>query len=161
LRIAVVSDTHLPRGRRRLPDECVRRLAAADLILHGGDVTTAAVLTELGQLAPVGAVCGNADEHELASMLPSRHVVEAAGMRIGMVHDAGARAGREERLIERFPGCHAVVYGHTHVPQLELHRGVWILNPGSPTERRRAAARAMLELTAGEEGIVPRLVELP
>jgi predicted phosphodiesterase len=63
-----------------------------------------------------------------------------------MVHIPGARAGREERLLGWFPGCGAVVYGHTHMPQLEQHRGVWILNPGSPTARRRARRHSMLVL---------------
>jgi predicted phosphodiesterase len=63
-------------------------------------------------------------------------------------------------LVRRFAGCDAVVYGHTHLPQTERHAGVWILNPGSPTERRRAPARSMLELRIGPRELVPRLVEL-
>jgi putative phosphoesterase len=107
-------------------------------------VLTAFVLRELEAYAPVEAVFGNMDEPALQAALPERRVVEVDGMRIGLVHIAGPRAGREERLVARFPRCEAVVYGHTHVPQLERHRGVWILNPGSPTERRRAPARSML-----------------
>jgi predicted phosphodiesterase len=64
-------------------------------------------------------------------------------------------------LVAAFPGCHAVVYGHTHVPQVERHGEVWILNPGSPTERRRAPVRAMLVLEVRKRTIQPRLVELP
>ena len=70
------------------------------------------------------------------------------------------RRGREERLRARFPGCAAVVYGHTHAPQVERHAGVWILNPGSPTERRRAAARTMLELVVTQGEVAPTLVDL-
>jgi putative phosphoesterase len=77
------------------------------------------------------------------------------------VHDAGRRAGREERLVARFRGCDAVVHGHTHVPQAERHGGVWILNPGSPTERRRSPSRSMLVLSVEAGRIVPRPVELP
>jgi putative phosphoesterase len=102
------------------------------------------VLRELEAYAPVEAVFGNIDEPALRAALPERRVVEVDGARIGLVHIAGPRAGREERLVAWFPGCDAVVYGHTHLPQLEQHRGVWILNPGSPTERRRAPARSML-----------------
>jgi predicted phosphodiesterase len=87
-------------------------------------------------------------------------VVALEGMRIGMVHVPGERAGREERLRSWFPGCEAVVYGHTHVPQLELHRGVWILNPGSPTERRRAPHRSLIVLDATETGLSARLVKI-
>jgi uncharacterized protein len=116
------------------------------LILHAGDVTAASVLRELEAYAPVEAVRGNMDEPALQAELPERRVVEVEGVRIGMVHVPGPRAGREERLASWFPGCDAVVYGHTHIPQLERHGGVWILNPGSPTERRRAERHSLLVL---------------
>ena len=121
----------------------------------------ASVLEELAALAPVQAVQGNMDEPELRTALPDERVVEVAGARIGMVHIPGPRAGREDRLVARFPRCHAVVYGHTHVPDITRHRDVWILNPGSPTERRRALARAMLLLEIQAGRLEPRLLELP
>jgi uncharacterized protein len=124
----------------------VRELERADLILHAGDVVAASVLRELEAFAPVEAVFGNMDEPALQAELPERRVVETEGVRIGLLHIPGARAGREERLASWFPGCDAVVYGHTHIPQVEQHRGVWILNPGSPTERRRAPQHSMLVL---------------
>ena len=159
--VAVVSDTHLPRGSRRLPDECVRRLAAADLILHAGDHASLASLAALRALGPpVDAVHGNVDEAALRATLPQSAVVEAGGARIGMTHDAGPRAGREARLRALFPGCAAVVYGHTHLPQVERVGGVWILNPGSPTERRRAPARTMLELRIEHGVVAPELIAL-
>jgi uncharacterized protein len=120
----------------------------------------ASVLEELAVLAPVEGVHGNMDEPELRAALPEEKVVEVEGARIGMVHIAGPRAGRDERLVTRFPGCHAVVYGHTHVPDLTRHGDVWILNPGSPTERRRASARAMLLLEVEADRLEPRLHEL-
>ena len=112
---------------------------------------TAAVLRELAAYAPVEAGFGNMDETALQAALPERRVVEVEGAGIGLVHIPGPRAGREERLASWFPGCAAVVYGHTHQPQVERHRRVWILNPGSPTERRRAPSRSMmvLELAQG------------
>jgi uncharacterized protein len=124
----------------------VRELDRADVILHAGDLVAASVLRELESFAPVEAVFGNMDEPALQTELPERRVVEVEDLRIGLVHIPGARAGREERLVSWFPGCDAVVYGHTHLPQLERHRGVWILNPGSPTERRRAPQHSMLVL---------------
>lgn len=161
MRIAVISDTHLPRGERRLPGACVERLRSADLILHAGDVVSADFLDELRALGPpVEAVYGNMDEPALKEALPKEHVVEAGGVRIGMVHIPGPRAGREARLVARFPGCEAVVYGHTHVPQVERVGRVWILNPGSPTERRSDPRLAMLELDVAGGRIRPRLVEL-
>ena len=147
----------MPRGARRLPDACVRELAGAELIVHAGDFVAASVLDELEQLARVAAVRGNMDDAALQARLPERGVAEAAGLRIGIVHDAGPRAGRAQRLVRWFPGCEIVVYGHSHVPELTREGNVWILNPGSPTERRRAPARAM----AVVEMFRPRLVELP
>jgi putative phosphoesterase len=159
--VAVISDTHMPRGGRVLPRACVDRLKAADLVLHAGDVVDADVLGELERLAPVVAVHGNMDRPDLVAALPRERVVEVDEIRIGMVHIAGPRLGREDRLVAKFPGCAAVVYGHTHVPQVELHDGVWILNPGSPTERRRAPERTMLELRVEGDRLVPELVPLP
>jgi uncharacterized protein len=163
MRIAVVSDTHMPRGARALPEACVERLRAADLILHGGDVVGAAFLEELRALGPpVEAVYGNMDEPALKAALPKERVVEVEGIRIGMVHIPGPRVGREARLVARFPGCDAIVYGHTHVPQVEEHEGVWILNPGSPTERRSSPERTMLELAVEVAGrdLAPQLISL-
>ena len=139
----------------------MRELAAADLILHAGDVTTNEVLEELRRLGPLQAVFGNNDEAALQESLPKDSVLEVEEARIAMTHIGGARSGREDRLVGRFRGCGAVVYGHTHAPQVERHAGVWILNPGSPTQRRRAAARSMLVLEVTGSRIRPRLIELP
>ena len=133
-------------------------LRRADLILHGGDVSTVAVLEELRSYAPVAAVHGNNDEPALVASLPAETTVEVGAATIGLVHDAGRRAGREARLLAKFPGCDAVVYGHSHLPQLDRVAGVWILNPGSPTERRRAPARSMIVLGADGKKLHPRLV---
>lgn len=161
MRVAVVSDTHLPRGTRRLPDRCLRELAAADMILHAGDFTAASVLEELRDLAPVEAVYGNMDEAGLQKSLPRERVVELEATRIGMVHIPGSRAGRGERLVARFPRCHAIVYGHTHEPEAARVGGVWILNPGSPTERRRSPSRSMLILEVEGASVHPRPLALP
>jgi putative phosphoesterase len=105
------------------------------------------VLEELRGFAPVEGVHGNMDDAELRALLPARRVVEVEGRRIGIVHEPGARAGREARLAAWFPGCELVVYGHTHLPELVTFGGVQILNPGSPTERRRAPTRSMAVVT--------------
>jgi putative phosphoesterase len=136
-------------------------LAAADLILHAGDLVTVELLDELRRLAPVEAVYGNMDDGQLRAVLPERRVVEAGGARVGMVHVPGPSAGRAARLVAAFPDCDAVVYGHTHVPEVRRNGDVWILNPGSPTERRRASARAFLLLDVDDGEVRPRLVELP
>jgi putative phosphoesterase len=150
----------MPRGVRRLPRACVEALEAADRVLHGGDLVAASVLDEHAALAPVDAVAGNMDDATLQGTLPARRIVEIERVRIGMVHDAGPRVGREERLRGAFPDCDAVVYGHTHVPQLERHGGIWIVNPGSPTERRGAPRHSMALLRVEDGALTPALVSL-
>jgi putative phosphoesterase len=142
--IGIVSDTHLPRGARRIPDSCLERLAAADLILHAGDFTHPGVLEELELIGPpVAAVHGNMDPEELRRRLPAERVVEAEGTRIAMVHDAGPANGRLDRMRLRFPDADAVVFGHSHVPLHEEREGFQIFNPGSPTDRRREPRHTM------------------
>jgi hypothetical protein len=139
----------------------VRLIGGADLLLHGGDFVSVEFLEELRRIGPpVEGVCGNMDEPALKQTLPKQRVVEVDGVRIGMVHDAGPRAGREARLSARFEDCDAVVYGHTHVPQVERFQHLWVLNPGSPTERRAAPVHSMLVLTVQRGRITPELVTL-
>ena len=144
--IAVISDTHLPRDSRQLPEACVERIAAADLLLHAGDFSTLAVLRELEGIGPpLVGVHGNVDSADLRRLLPAERVVDADGARIAMLHDAGPRAGRLERLRHRFgERADLVIFGHSHLP---LHEqapdGFQIFNPGSPTERRRAPSHTM------------------
>jgi uncharacterized protein len=139
----------------------VRRLARAQLILHGGDFVSVAFLEELRAIGPpVEGVSGNMDEPALKEALPKQRVVEVENVRIGMVHDAGPRVRREARLAARFEDCEGVVYGHTHVPQVERFQHLWILNPGSPTERRSSPVHTMLVLTLRGRRITPELVVL-
>lgn len=139
----------------------MERLRAADLILHAGDLVSIAFLDELLSLGPpVNAVHGNMDDAVLRATLPGERVVAAGGARIAMLHDAGPAAGREARLASRFPDCAAVVYAHTHLPQVERFQHLWILNPGSPTERRRAPFHSMLVLEVGADRIEPELIRL-
>jgi putative phosphoesterase len=138
----------------------VERLRAADLVLHAGDLSSLAFLEELRALGPpVLAVHGNADEPALHALLPAQRIVDVGGARIGMTHVPGPAAGREARLAARFPGCDAVVFGHTHVAQAARVGETWILNPGSPTERRRASAgHSMLELRVAGGRIEPTVI---
>ena len=144
VQIAVISDTHMPRGGRRLPSGCVERLRAAELILHAGDFVELSVLAELQSLGQVIAVHGNVDEASVRTALPAIRTVQAGGVRIGLVHDAGPARGRIERMRALFPAADAVVFGHSHIPLHERSaEGFQIFNPGSPTERRQAPERAM------------------
>ncbi|MEO5680591.1 MAG: metallophosphoesterase family protein [Acidimicrobiales bacterium] len=133
--MVVLSDTHIRRGgRRALPAAAADHLRQADVILHAGDVLEQWLLDDLAELAPVHAVRGNND---VGLELPERLEVELAGVQVGMVHDSGARTGREARLSRWFPACALVVFGHSHIPidARGLH-GQRLLNPGSPTDRR-------------------------
>jgi putative phosphoesterase len=162
VRLAIISDTHLPRGRRRLPDACVERLRAADAIVHAGDLSTVAVLDELAALGPpVIGVHGNVDVAEVRERLPERRVFDADGTRIGLIHDAGPARGRLARMRAAFPDCAAVVFGHSHIP---LHEdddaGFQIFNPGSPTDRRRQPRHTMGAAEASAGTVTFRILDL-
>jgi uncharacterized protein len=148
MRIAVISDTHLRGPGRALPPACAERLRAADLIVHAGDWSDAAALAVVRRMGPpLVTVHGNIEDPEVRAALPATAEVDAGGLRLGVVHNGGPAAGRLERLRRRFPGTGAVVFGHSHVP---LHQvagdGFFILNPGSPTDRRRSPRHTMAEI---------------
>jgi len=140
MRLAIIADTHMPKGMRRLPDACVERLKHADAILHAGDffdLSTLRLLEALGP--PVHGVVGNVDSPELRLRLPRIRTVG----RIAMIHDAGPAPGRLIRMRRTFPDADAVVFGHSHMPLHEERDGFQIFNPGSPTERRSAPEHTM------------------
>jgi putative phosphoesterase len=143
--IAIISDTHLPRGERSLPAACVSRLQAADLIIHAGDLTAAGVLEQLRAFGEVAAVRGNVDGMAVQALLPGRRELALGDARLGIVHDAGAAKGRLERLRRSFPDADAVIFGHSHIPLLERDpaSGFQIFNPGSPTDKRRQPSYTM------------------
>jgi len=144
VRLAILADTHMPKGMRSLPEACIRELERADLIVHLGDFSAASVLAELeGVGPPVAAVHGNVDDAELRLRLPEELELELEDCRITLVHDAGPARGRLGRMRRRFPDADAVLFGHSHLPLHERGADFQIFNPGSPTERRRAPARSM------------------
>jgi hypothetical protein len=144
MELAIISDTHMPRGERAIPGRCLERCRAADLILHAGDLVDLSVLRLLGSLGPpVHAISGNVDNEAVRMAVPERLELELDGVRVGMTHIPGPAHGRLERLRASFPACQAVVFGHTHMPEHAERDGFQIFNPGSPTERRRAPARTM------------------
>ncbi|HSD23902.1 MAG TPA: metallophosphoesterase family protein [Solirubrobacterales bacterium] len=161
LQLALIADTHLPRGDRRLPEPCLEILRAADLIVHAGDFSRPSVLADLRELGPVAAVHGNVDSAELRRELPESISLELEDVVLGVIHDAGPARGRLERLRARFPDAHAVVFGHSHMPLREERDGFQIFNPGSPTERRRAPHRSMGEAKVEGGRIEFRRLSLP
>jgi putative phosphoesterase len=133
-------------------------LRAADVILHAGDVLDEGILGELSELAPVYAVLGNNDG-SLVGILPVTRLVELQGVRIGMIHDSGAAAGRARRLRRRFPDADVVVFGHSHVPVNEAGEGGQLLfNPGSPTQRRGQPVRSIGELRIAGGAVAERRI---
>jgi putative phosphoesterase len=160
--IAIISDTHMPRAGRRLPDACVARLRTADLILHAGDLMRLSVLRDLQALGPpVIAVHGNVDDAEVRAALPAAELVRAGAVRIGMIHDAGPSTGRLERMRRRFPRADAVVFGHSHIPLHERSAdGFQIFNPGSPTERRRSPAHTIGVARVVDDALTFELITL-
>jgi len=138
MRVVALADTHAPRRWKSCPPPVAEQLRGADLILHAGDVCTAAVLDELAQYAPVLAVAGNNDGPDVAAWgAPPTLQADLDGLRVAMIHDSGAAAGRLPRLRRRFPGAGLVVFGHSHIPLDDEAGGLRIFNPGSPTDRRR------------------------
>jgi putative phosphoesterase len=162
IRIVVTGDTHLGRRRRGpLPAALLAACADADHILHTGDVTDVALLDELAALAPLDGVAGNCDGWDVAARLPAEQTVEIGALRIALVHDPGPERGRHERLRARFPGARAVCFGHTHLPVCDDRDGLLLLNPGSPTERRRSPWHSYAEVAIGPgPALAARIVRL-
>jgi putative phosphoesterase len=161
MRIVVLADTHLrDTSSRRLPDAARRALASAELILHAGDVVEGGLLRELREVAPVHAVLGNND-HALVGVLPETWSDEVDGVRIAMVHDSGPRAGREGRMHRRFPDAALVVFGHSHIPwDAPGLDGQHLLNPGSPTQRRRQPHRTIAVVETRGGAFTTRIAEV-
>lgn len=132
---AVIADTHIPRRAKELPKAIFPHLERADRILHAGDLMDPALLDVLGAYAPVFAVRGNLDPPEAG--LPETLEFDFGGIRIAMIHDSGRKQGRRNRMRRRFPEARVVVFGHSHIPWMEDQDGLLLLNPGSPTDKRR------------------------
>jgi putative phosphoesterase len=161
VRVVVLSDTHAPRRWRQCPPQVAGHLRGADLILHAGDVCTAAVLTELAEYAPVVAVAGNNDGPDVAAWGAAETAeLDLGGLSVAMIHDSGPKTGRLARMRRQFPSADLVVFGHSHIPLDESAGGLRIFNPGSPTDRRRQpqGTIGLLRIEAGhlaEASIIP------
>ena len=152
MRVAVLADTHAPRRWKSCPPQVAAHLRGADLILHAGDVCTAAVLDELAAYAPVRAVRGNNDGPDVAAWgAPDTLGLDLDGVAVAMIHDSGPATGRPARLRRRFPVADLVIFGHSHIPLDHTEHGQRIFNPGSPTDRRRQprGTLGLLEIAGG------------
>jgi putative phosphoesterase len=140
VRVLVVADTHIPDHARALPDMVLDEARRADLIIHAGDATRADVLDSLARFAPVQAAMGNNDHADVAAWGACETAeLEISGVQTGLIHDAGPAHGRARRMRRRFPNAIVVVFGHSHIPMdLESEdEGIRLVNPGSPTWKRR------------------------
>jgi len=145
-----IADTHIPRCAKGLPEALLPYLEHADLILHAGDLMVPALLDDLEGCAPARAVRGNLDPLEAG--LSETLEFEFGGVPVAMIHDSGSKRGRRSRMRRRFPEARVVIFGHSHIPFLEDEDGLMLLNPGSPTDKRRQPEYtfALLWLENGE-----------
>jgi putative phosphoesterase len=130
------------------------------LILHCGDLTTLDVIAEFERIAPVEAVAGNNDGADVVRRFGRRKIVRVAGRRIGMVHGDGASGTTLARACAAFANdpLDALVFGHSHIPYVERRANLWIVNPGSLTDKRREPRFSFAVLEAGAVALAARLV---
>ena len=158
MKIVVLADTHVS-NISQLPEELVRLLKKADVIVHLGDYTGKQLLDELRQLGRFEGVYGNIDSASIRRELPEERVLEVEGKRIALVHGWGAPFGLEEKIRARFPDVDAILYAHTHIPVNKVVEGVTVFNPGSATGRFPAREKTcgILAVADSIQGEVVRL----
>ncbi|WP_103352038.1 metallophosphoesterase [Amycolatopsis sp. CA-128772] len=139
MRLLLISDTHLPARARELPPPVWAEVAAADVVVHAGDWVDVALLDELEERSKrLIGVFGNNDGPALRARLPEIARADLGGVRLAVIHETGAKQGREQRCDARFPDTDVLVFGHSHIPwDTVAPSGLRLLNPGSPTDRRR------------------------
>jgi uncharacterized protein len=158
--LLLIADTHVPKRARDLPAVVWDEVERADVVVHAGDWVQPALLDELEARAKRLVACwGNNDGEELRRRLPERADVVLDGLRFAVVHETGASAGREKRMAALYPDTDVLVFGHSHIPwDTTTATGLRLLNPGSPTDRRRQPFCTYL--TATVAGAVLSNVEL-
>ncbi|MVA76895.1 YfcE family phosphodiesterase [Auraticoccus sp. F435] len=161
-RLLLLADTHVPRRARRLPEQVWRAVAEADLVVHAGDWVEEALLDELEQRSrALLAVWGNNDGPGLRARLPEVARAEVDGVRIAVTHETGAARGREARCEQAFPATDVLVFGHSHIPwDTTTPGGLRLLNPGSPTDRRRQP-RCTMATAVADAGTLREVTFVP
>ncbi|GHB97211.1 MULTISPECIES: metallophosphoesterase family protein [Streptomyces] len=152
MRLLIMSDTHLPKRAKALPEPLLARVPHADVVLHAGDWVDTATLDLLERLSRrLIGVYGNNDGPGLRARLPEVAYADLGGLRFGVVHETGAAQGRERRCAGRFPDLDVLVFGHSHIPwDTTADTGLRLLNPGSPTDRRRQPYCTYMTATAAD-----------
>ncbi|MGM9931863.1 metallophosphoesterase family protein [Pradoshia sp.] len=153
MKIIALSDTHMPRMAKSLPGRLVEELKDADYILHAGDWQTMDVYEELKKFAPVDGVCGNVDSGELVGKFGLQKVRTFEDFRIGIVHGHGKKGTTEQRALAAFADeeVDLILFGHSHIPLLKEVNGILLLNPGSPTDKRRQEHYSFAIIRLGSE----------
>lgn len=147
-----MSDTHLPKRAKVLPAALLDEIPRADVVIHAGDWVDTDTLDLLEDRSRrLVAVYGNNDGPGLRARLPETAYAELGGLRFGVVHETGPAQGREARCTARFPGLDVLVFGHSHIPwDTTTPGGLRLLNPGSPTDRRRQPHHTYMTATASD-----------
>lgn len=162
--LLLLADTHLPKRAKALPQQVWEEVAAADVVVHAGDWVDRATFEELSERSRrLIGVWGNNDGPELRALMPEVARWELEGLRFAMTHETGAAAGREMRMAAAFPDTDVLVFGHSHIPwDTVAPSGLRLLNPGSPTDRRRQPRCTYMRVTADDAALTAvELVELP
>jgi putative phosphoesterase len=152
MRLLLMADTHLPKRAKDLPAVLWDEVARADVVVHAGDWVDIGLLDELeARSARLVGVYGNNDGPALRSRLPEVARAELGGVRFAVVHETGGKQGREARCAAAFPDVDVLVFGHSHIPwDTTADTGLRLLNPGSPTDRRRQPHRTYMTVTAAD-----------
>jgi len=139
MRLLLMSDTHVPTRARDLPARLWDEVDAADVVVHAGDWMTLGLYESLRARSKRLVACwGNNDGDDLRAVLPEVAEVTLDGLRFAVVHETGQKQGRERRMAAAYPDTDVLVFGHSHIPwDTTADTGLRLLNPGSPTDRRR------------------------
>ncbi|MFZ3579773.1 metallophosphoesterase family protein [Virgibacillus sp. DJP39] len=139
MKVLVTADTHIPTKGKQLPSNFIEACKTADLIIHAGDWKSMEVYRTLSKYAEVKGVYGNVDSDEIKEQFPALQIVEVIGYKIGIVHGHGERKTTEKRAIEAFDEkeVDVIIFGHSHIPLIRYFKKVLVMNPGSPTDKRK------------------------
>lgn len=159
LKVIITGDTHIPGRGKKLPECLLTACSKADLIIHTGDWSSPEVFETLSAITDVKGVYGNVDGEEIRSLLPAQQVIKVGGLRIGLVHGHGDKKTTEQRAVEAFADeqVDAVIFGHSHIPVIKYFKGTLLMNPGSPTDKRKLPFYSFITLKIGDE-LLPELV---
>lgn len=153
MKIVITGDTHIPGRGKTLPKRLVKECQNADLIIHTGDWKAQQTADMLSEFAEVKGVIGNADDENIRKQFPLQQLIETAGIRIGIVHGHGEKKTTEKRALEAFEGVplDILIFGHSHIPMLRYVNKTLVINPGSPTDKRKLPYYSFVLLYAEEE----------